>query len=328
MLAAEARWNNIAKPVGSLGAFEPLIVRMAGLAGRAALRLTKRGVVVFCADNGVLRQGVAQTPPEITATMAEVIASGKSSVCCMARVAHADVACVDMGMFRPVTHENLLDRRIASGTADITLGPAMTRDEAIRAIETGIEMARLHQERGYDILVTGEMGIGNTTTASAVTAALLEQPVAAVTGRGAGLSDEGLLRKIAAIEKAIAVNAPDNNDALDVLSKLGGFDIAGMTGLFIGGALYRLPVIIDGYISAVAALLAARLCPMAKIAMLPSHVSAEPAGGLVLQALGQKPLISAGMRLGEGTGAVMALPLYDMALAVYDQLLTFADIGM
>ncbi len=328
MEAAERKWNNLAKPVGSLGRLETLLTQIAGLCGSPDIRLDKRGVVVFCADNGVLAQGVAQTPPEITATMAGVIADGKSSVCCMARAMGAEVTAVDMGMFSRVCHDKLLDCRIADGTKDMTKGPAMTRAEAERALETGMELARSRKAAGCDILITGEMGIGNTTTSSAVAASLLKTNVREVTGRGAGLDDAGLMRKIAAIEQAIALNRPDSDDALDVLSKVGGFDMAGMAGLFLGGALYRIPVMIDGYISAVSALVAARLCPAARAAMLPSHVSAEPAGRMVLEALGVEPLVYAGMRLGEGTGAVAALPLYDCALAVYDHLLTFADIGM
>jgi nicotinate-nucleotide--dimethylbenzimidazole phosphoribosyltransferase len=207
-------------------------------------------------------------------------------------------------------------------------GAAMTRQQAIQAIQAGIELVRDLRGQGYQILATGEMGIGNTTTASAIAAVLLGQPVAAVTGRGAGLSDEGLAHKRAIIEQAIAVNTPDPADALDVLHKLGGFDIAGLCGVFLGGALYRIPVLVDGLISSVSALVAQRLCPAASVCMLPSHVTAEPAGALILAALGLEPLITANMRLGEGTGAVAALPLLDMALSVYHDLISFADIGL
>jgi nicotinate-nucleotide--dimethylbenzimidazole phosphoribosyltransferase len=191
-----------------------------------------------------------------------------------------------------------------------------------------MELVRDFRSRGYDILATGEMGIGNTTTSSAVCAVLLGCPVIEVTGRGAGLSDEGLFRKLNAIERGISVNQPNPEDALDVLSKLGGFDIAGLTGVFLGGAVYRVPILIDGFISAVAALVAVRLCPRAGCAMFASHVSAEPAASLILRELQLKPLIQAEMRLGEGTGAVCALPLLDMALAVYNGMSTFSQIGM
>jgi nicotinate-nucleotide--dimethylbenzimidazole phosphoribosyltransferase len=327
MRAAKTRWDTIAKPVGSLGQLEELTIRIAGIQGGEP-NLDKRAVLVLCADNGVCQQGVASTPAEITAVMAGFIAQKRSSVCVMARCANADVIPVDMGMFRTVAEKNLLDRRVASGTADMTSGPAMTRKQAEQAIEAGIELVRSCKEQGYRILATGEMGIGNTTTSSAIASVLLSRDPFEMTGRGAGLDDEGLERKISAIRRAIEVNQPDPEDALDVLAKLGGFDIAGLCGVFLGGALYGVPVLIDGFISATAALVAARLCPNANAYMLPSHASAEPAAKYVLDELRVLPILQANMRLGEGTGAVAVLPLLDMALAVYRELMTFADIGM
>ena len=328
MAKAQSRWNTIAKPLGSLGRLEEAVIRLAGLTGDAGVRLDRRAVLVLCADNGVLAQGVAQTPGEITAIMAGFIARGMSSVCCMARKAGADVLTVDMGMLRRIDSPGMIDRHIADGTCDMSQGAAMTREQALQAILFGIDLVRDCRDQGYQILATGEMGIGNTTTSSAIAAVLLGQPVAVMTGRGAGLSDEGLLRKRAVIEQAIAVNKPNPDDPLDVLHKLGGFDIAGLCGVFLGGALYRVPILIDGFISAVSALIAQRLCPAASVCMQPSHVSAEPAGRIVLTELGFAPLIDAQMRLGEGTGAVASLPLLDMALSVYHDLITFADIGM
>ena len=325
---AEARWNSIAKPVGSLGLLERAVITLAGAQGTDQPKIDKRAVLVLCADNGVTAQGVASTPPEITAVMARFIANKRSSVCIMAKRAGAESIAVDMGMFRRVNAEGLLDRRVASGTADFTRGPAMTREQALAAIETGIELVKLCKDEGYQILATGEMGIGNTTTSSAVSAVLLGKSASEMTGVGAGLDEAGLRRKIAAIETGIAVNRPDPADALDVLAKLGGFDIAGMVGLYLGGALYRVPVIVDGFISATAALVASRIWPETQKSMLFSHVSAEPASLDVLAALDAQPLIQAQMRLGEGTGAVALLPLLDMALAVYYDLMTFADIGM
>ena len=325
---AQGRWNNIAKPIGSLGQLEDTVVKLAGIIGSADVRIDKRAVLVLCADNGILAQGVAQTPGEITAVMAGFIAQGRSAVGCMAKAVNADVIAVDMGMFRRVDESGLLDRRVSDGTKDFSLVPAMTKEQAMEAIQTGIDLVRDCKAQGYQIIATGEMGIGNTTTSSAIASVLLQRPVDEVTGRGVGLSDDGLDRKKAVIARAIEVNMPDAEDALDVLHKLGGFDIAGMCGIFIGGAIYRIPVIIDGIISGVSALVAARLCPASVRCMFASHVSAEPAARLVLEALDQKPLITAGMRLGEGTGAVAALSLFDMALCVYRDLMTFADIGM
>ena len=325
---AAARWNTLAKPVGSLGLLERAVITLAGVQATSTPEIGKRAVLVLCADNGVTAQGVASTPPEITAVMARFIANKRSSVCIMAKQAGADSIAVDMGMFRRVNAEQLLDRRVASGTADMTLGPAMTREQALRAIETGIELVKSCKAEGYRILATGEMGIGNTTTSSAVSAVLLGKSAVEMTGVGAGLDEAGLRRKIAAIETAIAVNKPDPADALDVVAKLGGFDLAGMVGIYLGGALYRVPIIVDGFISATAALVATRIWPEARRSMLFSHVSAEPASRAVLAALDAEPLIQAEMRLGEGTGAVALLPLLDMALAVYNDLMTFADIGM
>ncbi len=328
MAACRAHWDNIAKPLGSLGLLEDMVARLAGIQGRPEVRIDKRALLVMCADNGVLAQGVAQTPGEITAVMAAVIAAGRSSVCIMADRARAQVHTVDMGMFQALPHAGLLDRRIAAGTKDMTQGPAMSREEAQKAILAGVDLVADMKAQGYQILLTGEMGIGNTTTSSALASQLLGLEVEAVTGRGAGLSDEGLDRKIRAIQKAVEVNQPDPDDPLDLLHKLGGFDIAGLCGVFLGAALHGLPVLIDGFISAVSALLALRICPWARQVMLASHLSAEPASRAVLDALGLSPLIQAGMRLGEGTGAVAALPLLDMALDVYRDLITYEAIGM
>jgi len=230
-------------------------------------------------------------------------------------------------MMTPSDVPGVIDRSIARGTGDISLGPAMSREQALTAIKTGIDLVAQTKDDGYKILATGEMGIGNTTTSSAMAAAFLGLPVETVTGRGAGLSNAGLARKCAAIERALAVNEPDANDALDVLSKLGGFDIAGLVGLFIGGAVHRVPIVIDGFISALAAYTAARLCPTCTCAMLPSHVSAEPAARMLFDELGIEPIIHAGLRLGEGTGAVLLFPLLDAALALYNGT-TFDDTGI
>ncbi len=328
MKEAKERWDYTAKPVGSLGILEDIIIRLAGISGKAYPAIDKRAVIVLCADNGVLAQGVAMTPPEITAVMTGFIAQHRSAVCIMAKQSNTDIITVDMGMFSRVNEPGLLDRRIADGTQDMTKGPAMSREQALKAINTGIELVRDCRDKGYQILATGEMGIGNTTTSSAIASVLLGKDPADMTGRGVGLSDEGLRNKIQAIKTAIRVNQPDPVDALDVLHKVGGFDIGAMCGVFLGGALYGIPVIVDGFISSVAALTAQRLCPAAGEYMIASHASAEPAAALVSQALGLKPVIHGEMRLGEGTGAVALLPLLDMALAVYRNLFTYGDIGM
>ena len=326
--AARRHWNDCAKPLGGLGLLETALEDIAALTGSADVDLRERAVLVLCADNGVVAQGVTQSPSSVTAVVAENLALGRTSVCRMAAVADCRVVPVDMGVLDFPETAGVLSRRIGNGTADMTLGPAMTRAQAEQAVLTGMDLVREQQARGVRLLATGEMGIGNTTTSSAVASVLLDRPAEEMTGRGAGLSDEGLARKVAAIRKALEVNRPDPADVLDVLRKVGGFDIAGLCGVFLGGALYGVPVLMDGFISAVAALCALRLCPLAGKAMLASHVSAEPAGALVLEALGKRPLITAGMHLGEGTGAVAAIPLLDMACAVYHGCYTFHDGGI
>ena len=328
MEQARRRWDSIAKPLGSLGLLEEAVVRMAGIAGSPNVDISRRAVVVMCADNGVVARGVTQTGQEVTAIVAENMSSGDTSVCAMARAANAQVVPVDVGVARPLTGERVVQRNIRRGTADMTLGPAMTREEAERAVLVGVEVAQDLCAQGVNLLATGEMGIGNTTTSSAIAAVLLDRPVEDMTGRGAGLSSEGLQRKISAIRTAIEVNRPDPADALDVLHKVGGLDIAGLAGVFLGGALCHVPVLVDGFISSVAALVAARLCPACKDYMLGSHASEEPASKLVLDQLGLRPFLYAGMRLGEGTGAVAVMPLLDMGLAVYREMTTFeaADI--
>ena len=270
---------------------------------------------------------MSQTDQSVTRAVVENLAARRTSVCQMAKTARCEVVPVDLGMAgEPVP--GVQNCRIAAGTADFTTGPAMTRQQAVDAIAAGIGLVRAQKAAGVQLLATGEMGIGNTTTSSAVAAVLLGQPVERMTGRGAGLSDAGLARKLDAIRRGIARNQPDAADPLDVLSKLGGFDIAGLCGVFLGGALEGLPVLMDGFISGVAALCAVRLCPAAEKAVFASHCSTEPAARLVLETLGKAPLLTAGLHLGEGTGAVASIPLWDMALAVYRDCYSFTEGGI
>ncbi len=326
--AAHRQWASIAKPLDSLGLLEKAVEDMAALTLSEKIDISSRALPLLCADNGVVAQGVTQTNYTVTAAVARNAGANRSSVCKMARVAGCRVIPVDMGMRDAGAIPGVLDRRIGNGTGDITQGSAISREQAEQAVLTGAALVRDLKEQGAGLLATGEMGIGNTTTSSAVASVLLNRSVREMTGRGAGLSDEGLRRKLWAIETAIAVNKPDPADPLDVLAKVGGFDIAGMCGIFLGGALYRVPVLMDGFISTVAALCALRLCPEAGKAVFASHVSAEPAGRLVLDAMGKKPLITAEMRLGEGTGAVAAIPLLDMALSLYSDGTTFDSTGI
>lgn len=326
--AAHDRWANCAKPLGSLGQLETDLEDIAALTGSADVDVSRRCLLVFCADNGVIAQGVTQCGPDITTVIANALAQGVGNVSRMGRVANCRVLPVDMGILDYKPQEaGMLNRRIANGTADFTKGPAMTRAQAEQAILVGAELARMQVEQGVNLLATGELGMANTTTSAAVASVLLGVEPVRITGRGAGLSDEGLRRKIAAIEKGLEVNKPDARDPIDIIAKVGGFDIAAMCGVFLAGAACGVPVMADGLISTVSALCAVRLCPESIRAVVASHVSAEPAGRLVLDALGKTPLITAGLRLGEGTGAVAAMPLLDMACAVYYGS-TFSQVGM
>jgi nicotinate-nucleotide--dimethylbenzimidazole phosphoribosyltransferase len=326
--AAKQKWDAIAKPLGSLGLLEEFVSRICAMTGSLTPQIKKRCVAVFCADNGVVCEGVTQTGSEVTAIVAKNLCTKKTSVCKMAKIALADVIPVDIGMFHPIEDSRIKNLRVAPGTQNIRSKRAMTREQAVLGIEKGIALAVELSQQGYELFATGEMGIGNTTTSSAVASVLLNRPVERMTGPGAGLSQEGVAHKIAVIVDAIRINDPNHQDPIDVLSALGGFDIAGMAGFCLGAALERKPCLIDGFISGVSALIAVRLCPSCVDYMLASHVSAEPAGALVLEALGLRPLISAGMRLGEGTGAVAAMPLLDMAFSVFDTMSTFEEVSI
>ena len=323
---ARRRWDSIAKPLHSLGRLEDLVVQIAGIQQTADVRIDKRCALVFCGDHGVVKEGVSQSGSEVTALVARSIAEGTGNINLMAEAARTDVIAVDMGMLTPVA--GTVDLRTGAGTADIAEGPAMTRAQAEQALQAGMDMMKDLHERGYRIAVIGEMGIGNTTAASAVSAVLLGRTPREVTGRGAGLSDAGLERKIAVIEQAIRINKPDPADPTDVLAKLGGFEIAGMAGAYLGGYLYHIPTVTDGMIPAVSALIAARMCPEAAASILPGHVSREPVDRMILEELGMEPVIHAQMALGEGTGGVLLLPLLDMALRVYHGPHTFEHLGM
>ncbi len=324
--ASQKHWDAIAKPLGGLGILEKDIAKIAGMIGSTDINLDKRAIVVMCSDNGVVEEGVSQDGQDITAIVASNMAKGDASVCRMADVAGAKVFPVNLGMVFDAP--GTLDRQIAPQTANFTKSPAMTVEQTNRAIQIGIDVVHELVEQGYKIFATGEMGIGNTTTSSALCSVLMNCEPQKVTGRGAGLSDAGLRKKISAIERGIEFNNPNPDDPFDVLSKLGGFDIAGLVGVFLGAALEGCPVILDGFISATAALIASRLCPSCKNYMIASHLSAEPAARMVLEELGLEPLIYARMKLGEGTGAVCAFPLLDMALAVYSEMVTFDETGI
>ena len=326
MEEAAARWKTVGKPLFSLGKLEDAVIRIAGMRKKSIYSLEKKGLVAICADNGVVAEGVTQTGQEVTAIVAENFTKSETSVCLMAQVAGVDIFPVDMGIIRDVPGVTRPEYKVAYGTENMAEGPAMTREQAVQAIRNGIRIVEELSAKGYDILATGEMGIGNTTTSSAVVSVLLDRDVREVTGRGAGLSSEGLERKIQVIRRAVERNCPDPSDPIDVLAKVGGLDIAGLAGVFLGGALFHIPVVIDGFISSAAALCAVRMAPDCRDYMLASHKSGEPAGGMVLDALGLSPFIDCNMSLGEGSGAVAVMPLLDMGLKVYLEMSTFDEI--
>lgn len=328
MQKSHEHWNSIAKPLNSLGILERYIMQIAGITGNPNVKLNKRCAVIMCADNGVVCEGVTQTGSDVTAIVANAVAEGTSNISRMAQTFNADVIAVDMGIKSDIKNDKVINRKIAYGTKNIARESAMTLQQAEQAISYGIDIVRDLKNKGTDIIVTGEMGIGNTTTSSAVTSVLLGVSPELVTGKGSGLDEVRFKHKIETVRKAIETNSPDRNNPLEVLSKLGGFDIAGMTGLFLGGAVYHVPVIIDGVISAISALLAYRINPESRDFMLCSHVSKEPAGKMILDEIGLKPIINAELCLGEGTGGILLLPMLDGALSVYNSAHKFENLPM
>lgn len=321
-------WQSVCKPLGSLGLLEEAVIRLAGIYGDPQVKLEKRGVLVVCADHGVVEEQISQSEASVTAQVALAIAQGRSNINVMAEQAGAQVFVLDAGMKQQVVHPRLEVRKVACGTGNIKKTRAMSVGQVMEAIRLGLEQVREKKEQGMQLLVTGEMGIGNTTVTAALAAVLLHCPVEKVTGKGAGLSQKGLEHKICVIEQAIAFHQAKDGDPIELLSQLGGIEIAVMTGICLGGAVYRLPVVLDGVISCVAALLAVRLVPACRDYLFASHVSEEPAGALLLKELALKPVICAQMRLGEGTGGVCLLPLLDLALAEYHHAHRFFESGI
>lgn len=315
--AAGAVWNSIAKPLGSFGTLEQMIQKIAAVQGTADVDISQRTAVIFCGDHGITEEGVTQCGCDVTAICAKEIAEGRSNINAIAALYQTDVFAVDVGIRDDVSSPRLIQRKIARGTANFAKSPAMTDSQTESAILIGMDAAAECRKAGTKILISGEMGIGNTTSAAALASVLLDLPPETVTGRGSGLSTEGLLRKIQTVSRGIEMHKPVKTQPMHLLKSLGGFEIAAMTGLFLGGAYERIPVIIDGVISAAAAAIAYQLNPICAEYMLASHCSEEPAAKGLLEFMHLKPVIHAGLRLGEGTGAILLLPLLDAALALY-----------
>lgn len=325
MEAARAHQARLAKPPGSLGSLEDLAVQMAGITGRVHPTLDKKQLLVFAADNGVVAEGVSSAPQSVTLQQTLNLTRAKTGAAVLAKHFGCGITVCDVGVNAEIRDPAVLNRKIAYGTHNIAQGPAMTRAEAVQAILTGAELAR---QTPADALGVGEMGIGNTTTSSAVLAVLLGAEVEAVTGRGGGITDESFSKKKAVIRRAIELNQPDPADPVDVFAKVGGFDLAAMCGAFLGGAATRRPVVIDGFISAVAALCAVRLCPRVRDYLVPSHASYEIGYRLAMDALGLHPFLQLGMRLGEGSGCPLAFQILDAACAIQNQMATFDQAGI
>jgi nicotinate-nucleotide--dimethylbenzimidazole phosphoribosyltransferase len=329
MRAAEARQLQLTKPPKALGRLETLSIQLAGIQGKPLPVIEDKAVAVMAADHGVTAEGVSAFPAEVTPAMVFNMAAGGAGINVLARHVGARVIVTDVGVNADLSGaEGVRAKKIRMGTANMAQGPAMTREECVRAIETGIELVEEELAGGLDIIATGEVGIGNTTAASAVLAVLTGEPAAKVTGRGTGITMEALAAKIAVIERAIAVNRPDAADPIDVLAKVGGLEIAAMTGVFLGGAAHRVPVVMDGFLSAAAALAAVRLCHECVDFILPSHVSIEVGHQVVLEELGLTPLFDLQMRLGEGTGAALSMSIIEAAARILSEMATFESAGV
>lgn len=325
MKAAQMRLDSLTKPLGSLGRLEEIVVTLSGINCSPSPKVDNKATVVMCADNGVVEEGVSSCPKSVTATVTCNFTRGITGINVFSRLTGSKLIIVDIGVDADLPYSTILNRKIRNGTWNIAKGPAMTREEAIRAILTGIDIVKDLKAEGINLLGTGEMGIGNTSTSSAVSAVFTGMPIHEMVGTGSGLSREAYSNKIAVIRQAIEINQPDPGDPIDVLAKVGGFDIAGLTGCFLGAAIYRIPIVIDGFISAAAALTAVRIHPGARDYMLPSHGSAEPGSGVVMEALNMVPMLNLNMRLGEGTGAALGYQIIDAAIAAYTQMGSFDD---
>ncbi len=331
MALAAARQARLTKPLGSLGRLEELSLKVAGIQGNARPRADRKAIVTMAADHGVCREGVSLYPADVTPQMVFNFLHGGAAINVLARQQGARLLVVDVGVAAdlPTEQERLVNAKVAYGTANMAEGAAMSRQQAVQAIEAGIEaVERLLADGGLDMVGTGDMGIGNTTASSAVVAALTGEPVAQVTGRGTGLDDAGLRNKIAVIERCLALNQPDSSDGLDVLAKVGGLEIAGITGVILGAAANRVVAVIDGFISGAGALVAQSLAPRSVDYMVAGHLSVEMGHQAVMRKLGLVPLLDLNMRLGEGTGAALAMSVIEAGVRTLNEMATFDEAGV
>jgi len=329
MAEAQARQDMLTKPQGSLGRLEELSVQLAGIQGKPIPQIRHKAVITMAGDHGVVAEGVGNWPQEVTVQMVYNFLRGGAGINVIAHQVGARIIVVDMGVASKLeAHPQLLSRKVASGTSNIASGPAMTREQAITSIGTGIEIVNNEVAKGLDIVGTGDMGIGNTTASSAICAVMTGRPAAEVTGRGTGITDEQLAHKVEVINGALEVNHPDPEQPLEVLAKVGGFEIGGLVGVMLAAAAHRIPVVIDGFISGTAALIATALSPSLKDFLIAAHLSVEAGHQLLLKYLGLKPLLDLDMRLGEGTGAALGIFLSETAARILAEMSTFAEAGV
>ncbi len=324
--AARARLDDLVKPIGSLGRLEAISAQIAGITGQVKNEIKKKGIIVMSADNGIVEEGVAAAPQVVTLIMTGNFMKGVTGVAVLAKEAGADLTVVDIGVNGDTSaFPGVLQKKIANGTANFAKGPAMSREDAVKAMEIGIEVAESLIEQGYDLIGTGEMGIGNTSSSSCILAALGGVEIDIAVGKGAGLTDEAHNYKKSVLKKALELNQPDKDDPIDVVAKVGGFDIAGLTGVFLAAAAHKVPVVVDGFISAAAALVAYRMNPLSRQYMIPSHSSAEPGFLAMMAQIDMEPILNLDMRLGEGSGCPLAFHVVDCALAIMNHMATFAE---
>lgn len=328
---AEKAWkriDNLTKPIGSLGELEEIAAKMSGITGKTHNKINKKSVVIMCSDNGVCEEGISNNPQEFTAIVTNNFTKGITGVCVLSKFANSDVTVVDVGIKSDINNSKVINKKVAYGTKNMAKEAAMTRAQTIQAIEAGIEVVEKLVREGYDLLGTGEMGVGNTTTSAAVLCGLSDFPVDVVVGKGSGLTEEQFINKKMVVQRAININKPDKNDPIDVLSKVGGFDIAGICGCFLGAAKNRIPIVIDGFISSAAAVCACRLNPSVKDFLFPSHLSAEPGAAYMMEELGLSPMLNLRMRLGEGSGCPLAFNIIEAALHAMNNMATYEEASL
>ncbi|WP_432662769.1 nicotinate-nucleotide--dimethylbenzimidazole phosphoribosyltransferase [Wukongibacter baidiensis] len=328
MERSRTRVDNLIKPKGSLGKLEEIVVRLSGITGELFPKVDNKAVIVMAGDHGVYEEGVAPDPQILTAVQACNFPKGITGVCALAKQAKADVITVDVGVASDLNEPRVINRKIKYGTDNMAKGPAMTREDAIKALEVGIEIADDEIKKGRNLLTTGEMGIGNTTPSAAIVSVLGGYDPHEIAGRGAGLPVERLVHKANVIKKAIETNKPDMKDGIDVLSKVGGFEIGAMAGVMLAGAGNRVPVVVDGFIATAAALIACTIEPKVKNYLFASHVSMEKGAAKASELLGLEPMLNMGMRLGEGTGAVLTFNIIESAVYMNREMITFEEAGI